>query len=189
MMQADAAGRLDPKAYSVASTGRRFSAWFIDWMVIILIASVAAVILGAWHATIRTMVNDDGSTWTTSTYYLDTVWSYSLFAVVSAVYAIPMWRLRGAMLGQRLLGLRVFSETGPEPLTWPRAAIRWLALYGWAFVGIGSAGNGVLDFGVEVWLLVLLVSEVRNVRNQGIHDRLSNSLVVGPRRGMPSAWA
>ena len=141
------------------------------------------MIFGAWHATTRTMINDDGSTWTTSTYYLDTAWSYSLFAVFSAAYVIPMWRLRGATLGQRLLGLRVFRASEPALLTWPRAAIRWLGLYGWAFVGIGSADYGVLQSGVEVWIPVLLVTEVRNIRNQGIHDRLANSLVVGPGGG------
>jgi len=184
----DAAGRSRPEAWEVASTGRRSAAWFVDLILLFVLVSVVAVILGGWHETTRTMINDDGSTWTASTYYLDPVWSYSLLALFSAAYAIPMWRMRGATVGQRLLGLRVVDANGPELLSRPRAVVRWLALFGWAFVGVASDLANVLTVVAALWVVGLLVSQMRDDGRQGFHDRLARSLVVRPRRGMPSAW-
>ncbi len=118
MTQVDAADPTRREAWEVASTGRRAAAWFIDLVLLSVLVSVVALVLGGWHATTRTMINDDGSTWTASTYYLDGAWSYSLLALFSAIYAIPMWRASGATVGQRLLGLRVVDVSGPEPLSW-----------------------------------------------------------------------
>ena len=63
--------------------------------------------------------------------------SYSLLAFFWA-WAIPLWKMRGATPAQRLLGLRVLDETEPNLLSWPRAAIRWVLLYGWTLVGVAS---------------------------------------------------
>jgi uncharacterized RDD family membrane protein YckC len=173
----------------VASTGRRFVAWLADLTLVFVAAGVVAVVLGGWHPVTRTMTNDDGSTWTVSTYYLDAVWSGSLLAFCSAIYAIPMWRSRGATLGQRLLGLRVLDAAEPRLLSWPRAAMRWFALFGWAFFEIASSINGALTVLIAVWLVVLLVSQMRDYRGQGIHDRLARSVVVGRGQGLYSAWS
>jgi uncharacterized RDD family membrane protein YckC len=175
--------------WEVASTGRRSTAWIVDVVLLFIVVSVVAVVLGAWHPTTRTMINDDGSTWTASTYYLDPAWSYSLLAVLSAIYVIPMWRSRGATLGQQLLGLRVVDEAEPKFLTWPRAAVRWLALFGWAFVGIASDLANVLTVAVALWLVALLASQMRDDGRQGVQDRLALSLVVRRRRRLQSAWA
>ncbi|HEY1169502.1 MAG TPA: RDD family protein [Candidatus Limnocylindrales bacterium] len=188
MTQVHAAAPIGREAWEVASTGRRSAAWLVDLVLLFVLVSVVAVVLGGWHATTRTMINDDGSTWTASTYYLDPVWSYSLLALFSAIYAIPMWRIRGATVGQRLLGLRVVDVSGPELLSWFRAAVRWLALFGWAFVGVASDLANVLTVVAALWLVGLLASQMRDDGRQGVHDRLARSLVVRRRRGMPSAW-
>ena len=184
----NAVGGIDPEAYQVASTGRRLAAWLLDLALLLVLTSVVAVVLGGWQPVTRTVTNDDGTIWTAYTYYLDPVWSYSLLALFSA-WAIPMWRMRGATPAQRLLGLRVFDEAEPRLLSWPRAATRWLLLYGWTLVGLASGLTVVPSIVVLLWLVGLLISEMNGYRNQGVHDRRAQSLVVSPRKTLRSAWA
>jgi hypothetical protein len=179
---------VDPMAYQVASTGRRVVAWLLDLVLIVVLMSVVAAIVGAWQPVTRTVTSDDGTIWTGYTYYLDPLWSYSLMAFFSAL-AIPLWKLRGATPAQRLLRLRVLEEAGPRLLSWPRAAIRWFLLYGWTLVGVASSLSVILSFVVMLWLVGLLVSEMNGYRNQGIHDRRAGSLVVSPRKTLRPAWA
>jgi hypothetical protein len=42
---------------------------------------------------------------------------------------------------------------------------------------------------VRLWLVGLLISEMDGYRNEGIHDRLAQSLVVSPRKTLRSACA
>ena len=172
----------------MASTGRRTAAWFLDLVLLSLLVSAAAVALGAWHATTRSMVNDDGSTWTASTYYLDQLWFYRLLAGFSAAYSIASWRIGGATPAQRLLGLRVLDATEPRLVSWPRSAVRWFALFGWTFVGAASNGTDGLTLAAALWLVVLLISQVGGDGRQGYHDRLARSLVVRRRLRLPPAW-
>jgi uncharacterized RDD family membrane protein YckC len=179
---------VDPQAYQVASTGRRLGAWLLDLLVVVVLLSVVGVIFGAWQPVTRTITNDDGTVWTASTYYLDTVWSYSLMAFFSLL-AIPFWKMRGATPAQRLLGLRVLDATGPRLLSWPQAAIRWLLLYGWTLVGIASSVTVGLSIVVLVWLVGLMISELNGYRNQGFHDQRAQSVVVSPRTSHRPAWS
>ena len=178
----------DPMAYQVASTGRRVGAWLLDLLLIVVLMSIVAAILGAWQPVTRTVTSDDGTIWTGYTYYLDPLWSYSLMAFFSA-FAIPLWKMRGATPAQRLLRLRVLDEAGPRLLSWPRAAIRWFLLYGWILAGVASSLSIILSLVVMLWLVGLLVSEMNGYRNQGIHDRRAGSLVVSPRKTLRPAWA
>jgi len=185
----DAAGyAVDPEAYQVASTGRRVAAWLLDLVLLLVLVSVVAVVLGGWQPVTRTVTNDDGTIWTGYTYYLDPLWSYSLLAFFS-VWAIPLWKMRGATPAQRLLGLRVLDETEPNLLSWPRAAVRWFLLYGWTLVGVASNLTVVLSLVVLAWVVCLLISEMNGYRNQGLHDRRAGSLVVSPRTTLRSACA
>ena len=179
---------VDPMAYQVASTGRRVGAWLLDLLLILVLMSIVAAILGAWQPVTRTVTSDDGTIWTGYTYYLDPLWSYSLMAFFSA-FAIPLWKMRGATPAQRLLRLRVLDEAGPRLLSWPRAAIRWFLLYGWILAGVASSLSIILSLVVMLWLVGLLVSEMNGYRNQGIHDRRAGSLVVSPRKTLRPAWA
>ena len=177
----------DPMAYQVASTGRRVGAWLLDLLLILVLMSIVAAILGAWQPVTRTVTSDDGTIWTGYTYYLDPLWSYSLMAFFSA-FAIPLWKMRGATPAQRLLHLWVLDEAGPRLLSWPRAAIRWFLLYGWILAGVASSLSIILSLVVMLWLVGLLVSEMNGYRNQGIHDRRAGSLVVSPRKTLRPAW-
>jgi hypothetical protein len=133
-------------------------------------------------------VTDDTTIYTANTYYLDPVWSYALMAFFSA-WAIPLWRTLGATPAQRLLGLRVLDQTEPRLLSWPRAAIRWFVLYGWTLAGLASTLSEVFSFVVIVWIVVLLFSEMNGYRNQALHDRYAQSLVVSPRKTLRPAWS
>lgn len=188
MTQATTAGSLDREAFEIASASRRVSAWLIDVVLLFVVVGVVAAVLGGWQSRITSMTNDDGSTWTASTYYLNELWTYGLVAVVSAIVAIPMWRIRTATPGQQLLGLRVLDEAEPQRISWSRAAIRWVVLYGWAFAGLATNVNGLFMFAVVGWMIGLFVTEERDSRNQGLHDRLARSVVVSRRIGFHSAW-
>lgn len=184
---ADAGHAVDPEAYQVASSGRRVAAWLLDLLLLVVLVSVIAAVLGGWQPVTRTVTSDDGTIWTAYTYYLDPVWSYSLLAFFSA-WAIPMWKMRGATPAQRLLGLRVLDETEPRLLSWPRAATRWFLLYGWMLVGAASDLTQIFSLVILLWVVGLLVSEMNGYRNQGLHDRRSGSLVVSPRKTLRPAW-
>lgn len=161
-----------------ASVGRRFAAWVADGILLLIMVSAAAALLGGWEHSAATYVGRDNVTSTSTTYYLDTLWSESLLALFSLIYTVPLWNMGGATVGQRILGLRVLDATEPTPLSLPRATVRWFVLFGWTGVALASYVNGVFTVAVAVWLTVLLVSVVRDGRKQGIHDRLANSLVV-----------
>ena len=188
MTQATAPGSFDREAFEIASASRRVFAWLIDLVLLFVVAGVVAALLGGWQPRISAMTNSDGSTWTASSYYLNEVWTYGLLAIFSAIAAIPMWRIGTATPGQRLLGLRVLDAAEPRRISWLRAAIRWLALYGWVFPGLATNLNGLFMFAVVGWMIGLLVSEERDQRNQALHDRLARSVVVSRRIGFHSAW-
>jgi uncharacterized RDD family membrane protein YckC len=178
---------------ATASTGRRMGAWLADFVLLYILVNVAAIALGQAHWITTTVGSDDastwmGSTWTGSTFYVDAVWFGLLFALLSACYTIPMWRLAGATLSQRLLRLRVADAREPGLLTWRQAAVRWFALFGWAFAEMASGAYAVLLLAVFGWPIALLISQLRGDRGQGLHDRLAHSLVVAPGRGHYSAW-
>ena len=48
--------------------------------------------------------------------------------MLSFVYFTLLWSYMGASLGQRLLGLRVVDATTGQPITFGKAALRWLGL-------------------------------------------------------------
>lgn len=178
----------DRDSYEVASTGRRVGAWLLDMLLVVVLLSIVAAILGAWQPVTRIFTNEDGTTWTTNTYYLDAIWSCSLMALFTAL-AIPFWAVRGATPAQRLLGLRVLDAGEPRLLSWPRAAARWFLLYGWTFAGIASAWVSAMSLLILIWLFSLLLTQMNGYRNQGFHDLRSHSLVVSPRRTHQAAWA
>jgi uncharacterized RDD family membrane protein YckC len=182
------AGSFDREAFEIASASRRVSAWLIDLVLLFVVVGVVAALLGGWQPRTSSMTNADGSTWTASSYYLNEVWTYGLLAIFSAIAAIPMWRIWTATPGQRLLGLRVLDAAEPRRISWFRAAIRWLVLYGWVFPGLATNLNGLFMFAVVGWMIGLLISEERDQRNRALHDRLARSLVVSPRVGFDSAW-
>jgi hypothetical protein len=180
-------GYVDRDAYEMATTGRRVSGWLLDLFFLFVVVGIVAAVLGGWQPVTRTVTNDDGSTWTASTFYLNELWSYGLLGLFSLL-AIPMWVRNGATPAQRLLGLRVFDAAEPRLLSWPQATVRWIVLYGWVFFGVASVLTVALTAVVGVWQFALLIGLARDEGHQGRHDRLAHSLVAVPRVGRYSAW-
>jgi uncharacterized RDD family membrane protein YckC len=170
------------ETFAFAGIGRRFSAWLADLVFLLVLVGIAAAVLGGWDSYTRSTYRPDGSTLTSTSYYLNTLWSESLLALFSALYTIPSWRFGRATLGQRALGMLVLDAATPTRLSWLGSAIRWLALFGWTLVGIASYVSGVFTVVVVAWLVVLLASATRDSRKQGLHDHLARSLVVRRQR-------
>ena len=166
------------ETWEVASLARRLVAWFVDLVLLMVVVFGVAAVLGLIETNQNVVVALDGST--TTLYRLPVQWSGALLALFSALYAIPLWRLTRATLGQRLLKLRVIDDGEPEALSWRQAAIRWLILFGWTFPIMGSAVAAltwVFTLVYVAWLVILVLSTWRHARGQGIHDRAARSLV------------
>lgn len=109
-------------------------------------------------------------------------------AALSALYFIAAWAAASATPGQRLLGIGVRRVDG-RSLTIGQAFIRWVVLMGPISLGavIISARPGMrapLDVASLVWYLLILVTAARSSTRQGLHDRLSGSIVTrGARLG------
>lgn len=167
------------ETWAPAPYARRSAAWLLDVALLVVVVLAIAAVLGLTESKQVALDETDGSTITTVS-YIPTQWYYALLALASPLYAIPLWRLKRATLGQRLLDLRVVDAEAPNTLSWRQAALRWLLLFGWVFPGIGSGYAAVTWFFTVpflAWFVVLIVTAWRDPRGQGIHDHLARSLV------------
>ena len=165
-----------------ATLADRLGAWLIDLVVLVVACYLVASVLGLTASRQGSWVADDGTTTTATATYIPAQWFGLLLALLSALYAIPLWLRNRATLGQRLRHLRVVDVEGTATLTLRRGAVRWLALYGWAFAAMGSAiGVPALSAGFTilflVWIAVLIVTTRRDIDKRGLHDRLARSRV------------
>jgi uncharacterized RDD family membrane protein YckC len=166
------------EGYVFASVGRRFAAWVVDLILLLIASGAIAALLGGWQGHTRTFVGTDGSTFTSTTYVMDTLWSEMLLALLSGAYVIPLWTIWGATLGQRMLGIQVLDAGSPRPLQLWQAVVRWAVLFSWTALGIGSYYSGVFTLAALIWVPVLLIAVMRSSRKQGLQDRAARSLVV-----------
>ncbi|MGH9461424.1 MAG: RDD family protein, partial [Vicinamibacteria bacterium] len=81
--------------------------------------------------------------------------------VLSIVYPVYFWALRGTTPGKRLFGLRVLGMNGETPIGWQRAMMRL----------IGYMINGMV---MGIGFLLIAVSEDK----RGLHDRLADTRVL-----------
>ena len=168
------------EAWDRASLARRFSAWLLDMAILLAVVLVIATALGLAQPRQGSWTDIDGTTTSATGTYLPTLWVESLLTVLSALYAIPLWRLARGTIGQRLLGLRVFGPEAPSALSWRRSAIRWLVLFGWTIPGLASTVPALTWIATLVfiaWFAELIVSVRRGGHGIGIQDRLAGSQV------------
>jgi len=156
----------------VAGVGTRVAAYLLDAFVL---GSVAITIDLALRST-SAQVN---------------VVTPTLATLVGVGYFVLSWVSPwSATPGQRLAGLRVVDATSLGPIGPGRALVRALVL-GWAFdllsfvVPYGNLIGIVLIF----YSLGLLVSAMADGRRQGLHDRLTRTLVIRPRQASPAPLA
>jgi uncharacterized RDD family membrane protein YckC len=81
--------------------------------------------------------------------------------VLSFLYFTLLWSYMGASLGQRVLGLRVVDATTGQPISFGKAALRWLGL----FISFLVCLIGV------IWVAF-------DARKQGWMDKIAGTVVV-----------
>jgi uncharacterized RDD family membrane protein YckC len=81
--------------------------------------------------------------------------------VLSFVYFTLLWSYMGASIGQRLLGLHVLDATTGQPITFGKAALRWLGLV----ISFAVCAIGV------IWVAF-------DSRKQGWMDKIAGTVVV-----------
>jgi uncharacterized RDD family membrane protein YckC len=164
---------------SFADTVTRAAAYVIDIIILSIIGSIVAALLGQGQVTVGS-----GATGNISTYNISTTTpavSLILFAI-GALYFVLAWSGgRRATLGQRLFHIQVGNAFDGRPLSLAQAARRWFALG--SVLGLLSFVPSVVGVGplLElVWNVVVLISTATSPTRQGIHDRFANSAVVRP---------
>jgi uncharacterized RDD family membrane protein YckC len=148
------------------STGRRFVAFVLDQIVLLLIASVISLIA------VPILGTDN----------LSSVLVQVLTAAISLVYFVGTWRSSArATPGMRLLKLQIGNAFDGRTLTTEQSVRRWVALgepLGLLFATTATAGIGGLA--LLIWSIVLLVTTATSPTKQGLHDRFANSAIVEP---------
>jgi len=142
---------------------------------------ILTLLLGVGESKTVTSLGIDGSTTTSTSRFIGSEWVESFLAVVSGLYSILFWRFAGGTLSQLALGLRVVDRARPGRLSWRGAVLRWVALYGWTVLGVGTSRDElslVLELAMLIWLAVLLASTIRSHEHRGFHDLLGRDLVV-----------
>ena len=81
--------------------------------------------------------------------------------MLSIVYPVYFWALRGATPGKQILGLSVVTMSGETPIGWRRAMLRVM-------------GYTINSFVLGIGFLLIAVSDDK----RGLHDRLADTCVV-----------
>lgn len=180
-------------AYHYADVPNRVVAYVVDAAILAVLSFLAAVAVSlAFGPTIRfpdaSAAGDDVVTFNATLATANALVS----AVIGLVYFAASWVAMRGSPGQRLLGMTIGAEADGARLTGGQAIIRWLLLSGpFVLVSVLTAGlRGVRAAYLAIplaWYLVLLVTTARDARRQGLHDRLSGTVVVKPLP--PAAWS
>lgn len=101
--------------------------------------------------------------------------------VISLFYFPGMWLTLNASPGQRLVGIRLYSERTRKPLNVSQAVARWVLLGAplWVVATVRPDEMGaLLSLATLTWSAFLLVSTLRSATRQGVHDRWTGSMVT-----------
>jgi uncharacterized RDD family membrane protein YckC len=144
----------------------RVLAWWLDSLIVALIAGVTGGILGA------VLGNRD----------LTTIVVAVVAVGITLLYFVAMWTGDArATLGMRLFNLQIGNATDGQTLTVSQGMKRWAAL------GLPLQAAAVVPLlattvsaVLGLWSLVLLVSTIASPTRQGLHDRIAGSAIVQP---------
>ena len=140
---------------AVASSGSyggfwiRVVAYIIDFILLAIIGGILSVPLGLNYSDPNSLNSGAART------------SNGIDLVLSFLYFTLLWSYMGASLGQRLLGLHVVDATSGQPITFGKAALRWLGLiisFFVCFIGV-------------IWVAF-------DARKQGWMDKIAGTVVV-----------
>jgi uncharacterized RDD family membrane protein YckC len=141
-----------PVPYPAASYGGfwiRVLAYIVDAIILGIVGGIVSVPLGVDLRDVTSMSEANART----SNVIDLLFSFLYFSL--------LWSYMGASLGQRLLGLRVVDATTGQPISFGKAALRWLGL--------------VLSFAVcaigVIWVAF-------DSRKQGWMDKIAGTVVL-----------
>jgi hypothetical protein len=166
-----------------ASIPSRSLAWIVDVVIVTALIFVAVAVVDAvfgptvgLHREAATL--EDVLAADTGRVVLNALLATGL----SAAYFVVPWVLLGASPAQLALRMRVRGRPDGEALPLGRALTRWILLFPpFATVSALTAGLplvGALVWGAAVvWYFVLLLTTARSDTNQGLHDRITHSVV------------
>jgi uncharacterized RDD family membrane protein YckC len=127
----------------------RVVAYIIDAILLGIVGAILSVPLGVNYSDPNSLTSGAART------------SNGIDLVLSFVYFTLLWSYMGASLGQRLLGMRVVDATTGQPISFGKAALRWLGL--------------IVSF-LICFIGVILVAF--DSRKQGLMDKIAGTVVV-----------
>jgi uncharacterized RDD family membrane protein YckC len=136
----------------------RLAAYSIDSAIVSLPVVVASCVWAFWLAERGGAM---GLVETTPRVFLLPIIGGAVSLLLSVVYPVYFWAVRGATPGKQILGLRVLGADGETPIGWQRAMLRI----------IGYMINGLV---MGIGFLLIAVSEDK----RGLHDRLADTRVL-----------
>ena len=140
---------------AVASAGSyggfwiRVVAYIIDAIILGIVGAILSVPLGVNYGDMNSLSSGAART------------SNGIDLLLSFLYFTLLWSYMGASLGQRILGLRVVDATTGQPISFGKAALRWLGLiisFLVCFIGV-------------IWVAF-------DARKQGWMDKIAGTVVV-----------
>ena len=136
----------------------RLAAYSIDSVIVSLPVLVAS---GAWAFWLLEQGRTIALTEVTPMVFLLPIIGGVASLLLSVVYPVYFWALRGATPGKQVFGLRVLSMDGETPIGWQRAMLRVI-------------GYIINCFVMGIGFLLIAVSEEK----RGLHDRLADTRVL-----------
>jgi uncharacterized RDD family membrane protein YckC len=127
----------------------RVVAYIIDAIILGIVGGIISVPIGVNYSDLNNLSSPAART------------SNGIDLVLSFLYFTLLWSYMGASLGQRVLGLRVVDATTGQPISFGKAAIRWLGL----FISFLVCLIGV------IWVAF-------DSRKQGWMDKIAGTVVV-----------
>ena len=136
----------------------RFGAYSVDSAIISLPVIVAT---GVWAFLLMEQGTMASLPQVTPSMFLLPIIGGIATLVLSFVYPVYFWAVRGATPGKKILGLNVVTMSGETPIGWRRAILRVM-------------GYTINSFVLGIGFLLIAVSDDK----RGLHDRLADTCVV-----------
>ena len=160
--------------YADAST--RLVAYLLDAVIVSVVVFGAAAVMSALVGPVvrfAVVIRVDGAR---------ALLTAVVATIINAGYFVMLWMLWRATIGQRLLKLEVISAGRGGRLSLPQAMIRWVLVGAPGIAGglLASLGGPtiLIDAAILIWYLALLVTVAASSTKQGLHDKISGTIVT-----------
>jgi uncharacterized RDD family membrane protein YckC len=132
----------------IASRSRRLAGWYIDSIVIGLMARIVYWLGAEWWAAV----------------------------VVGAAYVVAPTAVSGRTLGKAITRIHVVDERTDAPPSWLRSGSRWFAT-GWAWI-VALLASSTLNVIAALVVIAMFAPILWDRRGRGLHDRIAGTVVV-----------